>query len=221
MNSFKALYSINLSRTPFRNRRPFWIAWAAACLVLAFGVQWTLGAAQDARRQEEQRVKRKDDLERQLRDEQAKFDDQRRVAAQNGAQATPEQLQSMREIMLLAQRKRFSWSRFLNQLESEIPATIRVMQVSFDDQNENASEGVAPTEEIPFTITLRAVKPESVTDFIRQTDRRGVFRFDPATQAAPDDNTRPGQSVGPAEVEFSLVGKYRPNASSPSQEPPQ
>ncbi|MCS7079819.1 MAG: hypothetical protein NZ585_07185 [Chloracidobacterium sp.] len=226
------LHHLNLSATPFRNRRLFWLglAFAFGLLLLAAALtgQYAARLAADEQRYVALRNASRTMLER----EQAHLAKVQAQAAAAGRQPTPEQARAMREALYLLEKRRLSWSRFLLQLEQHLPADIRITQIAFTNDagaNLASSEGV-PAEkgsssnsplpalsDVPFTITVRAPRPEAVTAFLRTCDERGVFYFDPSTQVNPSDARTPD---GKKEVEFTLRGRYRLGGRSAAPEIP-
>ncbi len=225
------IYRLNLSATPFRNRRLFWLG-----LALAFGALLTVVALTSQRyaqlASDEQRyIELRNASRAMLEREQDQLAKARAQSAAAGLQPSPEQARAMREALYLLERRKLSWSRLLLQLEQQLPADIRAMQIAFvnDDSVSAAAPGrqsaaeknldLPPpvSMEVPFTMTIRARKPEAVTAFIRACDQRGVFYFDPNTQANPNDERSSG---GKKEVEFVLRGRYRPGGSSLASDAP-
>jgi len=221
------VYRLNLSATPFHNRRLFWMGLSAAFALLLMATvfltrQYTQLLADEQRYMELQKASRSThDLE------QARLTKVREQSASAGLQPTPEQARAMREALYLLERRQLSWSRLLLQMEQQLPADIRILQIAFQPDGEaNPAPGQrspgkgtggadtdAPlpvSQELPFTVTVRAPKPEAVTAFIRACDERGVFYFDPNTQAIPSDQQR---ADGRQEVEFTLRGRYRPDGT--------
>lgn len=211
------LNRLNLSPTPFRNRRPFWAGLAVAFALLLTGVAFTARHYARLAADEQRYIELRDASRAMLEREQAQLAKAKAQAAAEGRQPTPKQARAMHEALQLLEKRRLSWSRFLLQMERHLPADIRIIQLAFTaDAAESAGDRPprtddalpAPTE-VPFTVTVRAPKPEAVTAFIRACDERGVFHFDPNTQANPTDPTGARAPDGKKEVEFTLRGRYR------------
>ncbi len=214
------LYRLNLSATPFRNRRLFWAGLATAFVLLVTATLVTVQRYTRLVADEQRYLELRDASRLRLEREQAQL---AKVTAQAaaGRQPTPEQARAMREALNLLEKRRLSWSRLLLQMEQQLPADIRIMQLAFTAERTSPAAGdqapaekndtlppPTPLSEIPFTVTVRAPKPEAVTAFIRACDERGIFYFDPNTQAKPADARTPS---GKQEVEFTLRGRYRPD----------
>lgn len=229
------IYRLNLSATPFYNRRLFWMGLSAAfgflLITTVLLVQYYTQLLADEQRYLE--LQKASQVTQAA--EQARLTKVREQTASAGRQPTPEQARAMREALYLLERRQLSWSRLLLQMEQQLPANIRIMQIAFRQESSanpalsQRSPGnstkttdvdslLSVPQEVPFTVTVRAPKPEAVTAFIRACDERGIFYFDPNTQASPSDQrTAPGRQ----EVEFTLQGRYRPGgtmlaAGSPS-----
>lgn len=221
------LHRLNLSPTPFRNRRPFWAGLAVAFALLLTGVALTARHYARLAADEQRYIELRDASRAMLEREQAQLAKAKAQAAAEGRQPTPEQARAMREALQLLEKRRLSWSRLLLQMEQHLPADIRIIQLAFTaDAAESAPDGRSPRTnndalpspaDVPFTVTVRAPKPEAVTAFIRACDERGVFRFDPNTQANPADARAPD---GKKEVEFTLRGRYRPDRGSDAVDAP-
>ncbi|MGQ9898023.1 MAG: hypothetical protein ACUVR8_10775 [Acidobacteriota bacterium] len=214
------VYRLNLSATPFYNRRLFWLGLSAAFAILlvatVFLTQYYTQLLAD-----EQRYLELQKASQSAHDlEQSRLKRVQEQSSGAGPQPTPEQARAMREALYLLERRQLSWSRLLLQMEQQLPANIRILQIAFRQDNDAnpAPEGLSvvdtgtslPVHEVPFTVTVRAPNPEAVTAFIRACDKRGIFYFDPNTQAIPSDQRR---ADGRQEVEFLLRGRYRPGGT--------
>ncbi|OYT69835.1 MAG: hypothetical protein CFK52_12815 [Chloracidobacterium sp. CP2_5A] len=224
------IHRLNLSATPFRNRRLFWLGLTAAFGLLLAAVTLTSRHYAQLAGDEQRYIELRDASRAALEREQAQLAKSRARSAETGLQPAPEQARAMREALYLLERKELSWSRLLLQMEQQLPSDIRVMQIAFVTDSESAAApGNQPktekdadtplpgSQEVPFIMTVRAPKPEAVTAFIRGCDERGIFRFDPNTQANPNDERSSG---GKKEVEFTLRGRYRPNGNRPAADGP-
>ncbi len=221
------VYRLNLSATPFYNRRLFWMGLSAAFGLLLLATvfltrHYTQLLADEQRYVELQKASQAThDLE------QSRLAKVREQTAGAGLQPTPEQARAMREALYLLERRQLSWSRLLLQMEQQLPADIRIVQIAFRQDSaanpvmgkRSSGKGMGGAEtdpplpvsqEVPFTVTVRAPKPEAVTAFIRACDERGIFYFDPNTQAVPSDQRT---ANGREEVEFTLHGRYRPGGT--------
>jgi|GEM_PF-1734306 hypothetical protein len=216
------VYHLNLSAAPFRNRRLFWLGLAVAFGLLTISTALLMQYYAQLLSNEHRYVEFQKASQTALEGEQARLAKLRGQITTAGLQPTPEQVRAMREALYLLERRQLSWSRFLLQIEQQLPADIRIVQIAFGQEEPNPAvtsqaTGKAPqgndldtplpvAQDVPFTLTVRAPKPEAVTAFIRACDERGIFYFDPNTQATPSDHQA---SSSKQEVEFTLRGRYR------------
>jgi hypothetical protein len=219
------VYRLNLSATPFHNRRLFWMGLSAAFGLLLLGTVFLTRHYTQLLADEQRYVELQKASQSTHELEQARLTKVREQSASAGLQPTPEQARAMREALYLLERRQLSWSRLLLQMEQQLPADIRILQIAFRQEGEanpalnqrspgkdtsGADTPLPVSQEVPFTVTVRAPKPEAVTAFIRACDERGVFYFDPNTQALPSDQRT---THGREEVEFTLRGRYRPGGT--------
>lgn len=117
---------------------------------------------------------------------------------------TSEQLKTLEAAHELVDRKRFSWSRLLADLESALPGTVRVTRISVRDV---AARGDQTLAELDLTVVSKS--PSIITEMITEMDRAGVFQAELRSQ-----NLQKGR--GESGTEFELNVFYRPPAGSPS-----
>lgn len=119
---------------------------------------------------------------------------------------TPEQLRILVSAHELVDRKRFSWSRLLADLESALPGSVRVTRISV---REVATRDDQMLAELDLTVFSKA--SSTITDMIADMDRAGVFQAELRSQ-----NLQKGRGEGGTEYELSVF--YRPRAGSPTSD---
>ncbi|HEV7683856.1 MAG TPA: hypothetical protein VGO68_17130 [Pyrinomonadaceae bacterium] len=132
---------------------------------------------------------------------------QQEIEARQKAQAvqnslTPEQLQTLVAAHTLVDRKHFSWSRLLADLESALPGSVRVKRIAVRGVS---TQGNATLAELELAVVAKS--PTSVTDMIAQMDKDGIFHAELRTQ-----NLQRGRGESGTEYELSVI--YRPRAGS-------
>ncbi|MFQ3583290.1 MAG: hypothetical protein SNJ49_15495 [Chloracidobacterium sp.] len=224
------IHRLNLSATPFHNRRLFWLGLTVAFGLLFAVTGWLTQRYRQLAGDEQRYVDLRNASRTTLEREQAQLNKVQKQSAETGRQPTPEQARAMREALYLLERRQLSWSRLMLQMEQQLPSNIRILQIAFtskDDerleaggranQDKNFDAPLPVSQDIPFTVTVRAPTPEAVTDFIRACDRQGTFYFDPNTQSIPSDART---ATDKKEVEFILRGRYRPGSPGPTVDTP-
>ncbi len=119
---------------------------------------------------------------------------------------TDEQLKTLGAAHELVDRKRFSWSRLLADLESALPGTVRVTRISV---REVATRGDQTLAELDLTVISKV--PSTITEMIADMDRAGIFQAELRSQ-----NLQKGRGESGTEYELSVL--YRPRAGSASSD---
>lgn len=189
---------INLASEPFRNRRLFWllvgfIVFAASLVGLNI-----LGSKAKLENQIallEPVVKRLE--EKSTKSGELNFD---------GSSLSIGQNQALLAAQDLINRKGFSWSQLLNDLEQHIPASVRVTRISVDKVGGagNAKDNAANEAHAIF-LSFDAVgkSATAMTQMIGDMNRAAKFSVNPKA-------VRPVE--GTEEVEFQLEVEYRPSS---------
>jgi Tfp pilus assembly protein PilN len=118
---------------------------------------------------------------------------------------SPEQLQTLQAAHILVDRKQFSWSRLLADLELALPANVRVKRIAVSGISTRDGQTLAELE-----LTVVAKSPATVTEMIAEMDRAGIFRAELRSQ-----NLERGRGESGAEYELYVV--YRPRAGAPTE----
>lgn len=186
---------LNLASRPFSNHA---LPWVLTALIVTFSlvalvliIRWTGQArAQTAVVQVDINA-----LNQQEQDLKA-----RALAVKNSL--SQEQLQTLAAAHVLVDRKRFSWSRLFADLETALPANVRVTRISVRDV---AARGEQTLAELDLTVVSKT--PTAITDMIGEMDRAGIFKAELRVQ-----NLQKGR--GETGTESDLYVIYRPRSGT-------
>jgi Tfp pilus assembly protein PilN len=122
---------------------------------------------------------------------------------------TPDQLKTLGSAHELVNRKGFSWSRLLADLESALPGSVRVTRISV---REVVTRGDQTFADLDLTVISKT--PSTITEMIADMDRAGIFLAELRSQ-----NLQKGR--GEIGTEYELSVHYRPHTgSAPSDDKP-
>lgn len=116
-------------------------------------------------------------------------------------QLTPEQQLAVPAAHQLVDRRRFSWSRLLIDLEASLPSNVRVSRIAVRDVTMRANQTVAELELAVFTKS-----PSTITDMISKMHEQGIFQPELRGQTLQ-------KGRGEAGTEYELYVIYRPRSS--------
>ena len=126
-------------------------------------------------------------------------------AAQQVKQSfTPEQQQAIPAAHELVDRKAFSWSRLLADLESSLPANVKVSRIAVRDVNRQGDQTVAQLDMAVFT-----KNPSTLSDMLNTWEGDGVFHAEIHTQ-----NLAKGRGEAGTEYELAVTYSARAGYSS-------
>ncbi|HEY0728217.1 MAG TPA: hypothetical protein VGD38_09125, partial [Pyrinomonadaceae bacterium] len=120
-------------------------------------------------------------------------------------QLTPEQQQAVPAAHQLVDRRKFSWSRLLVDLEASLPPNVRVSRIAVRDVTTQANQTVAELELAVFT-----KNPSTITDMISAMHEDGIFQPEMRGQTLQ-------KGRGEAGTEYELYVVYRPKSSYPNE----
>ncbi len=123
-----------------------------------------------------------------------------KAAQQVKESLTPQQQQSLKAAHELVDRKAFSWSRLLSDLESSLPANVKVSRLAVRNVTTAGNQTVAELE-----LDVFAKSSTTITDMIGAMDRAGIFDAQLLSQ-----NLQKGR--GESGTEYDLFVVYRPRA---------
>lgn len=190
---------LNLAGKPFSNRA---LPWTVTILVLCVSlVAFVLIIRATAQANAQSKAVQSDinNLNQQAQAFQKQAEEVRTAL-------TAEQLKTLRAAHELVDRKRFSWSRLLADLESALPGSVRVTRISVRDV---ATRGDQTLAELDLTVVSKA--PSTITEMIADMDRAGILQAELRSQ-----NLQKGR--GESGTEYELSVRYRPGAGSASSE---
>jgi Tfp pilus assembly protein PilN len=118
---------------------------------------------------------------------------------------TPQQQQALQAAHKLVDRKAFSWSRLLADLESSLPDNVRVSRIAVRGV---ATQGNQTIADLDLAVFSKSSKP--VVDMIESMDREGIFHANIVTQ-----NLQKGRGESGTEYELTVV--YRPRVGVASE----
>jgi len=188
----------NLSTSPFRNRTPFWLAIALVfCIALVAGAM--VAARSGAIDADVERLRTEvSDQEKQIADLNEQLESVRR--SQESIVMSASDRVALDEARLLINKKSFSWSRLLSDLEHYVPANSRISSI-----NVGAVSGFGPERVVKIKLDLEGRSQSQVADMITRLDQSGGrFRAEPQSIEPSDD--------GPT-VSYSLAVEYRPSVA--------
>ena len=187
---------INLASKPFSNRS---LPWAIAAVVIVFSLISLIFIVRATATAKSQAYAVQNDINLLSQEEQ-------RIRQQADAvrkSLTAEQQQTLAAAHTLVDRKRFSWSGLLSDLELALPGVVRVKRIAVSGVATRDNETLAELE-----LTVVAKNPTTVTDMIAEMDRAGIFHAELLSQ-----NLQRGRNESGTEYELYVV--YRPRPGTP------
>ena len=183
---------LNLASQPFRNRT---LPWVLAALISVVSVAAMLFALGEYRRTRERALSVEQDV-RGLRNE--------RDALRSQAEAvnnllTDEQRRTLEAAHIILDRKNFSWSRLLADLEATLPPAVRVSRITVRDID--AANGRTRAE---LELAVVGRSPADVNRLIADLARAGIFAADLLTMTP--------ETRGGGGIEATMRVRYTPAA---------
>jgi hypothetical protein len=161
---------LNLASQPFRNRALPWTITALLVFCSLTAIVWILIAARSTSAQAAA-VQR--DVDR-LNAEQKQIESQKNALKEA---FKPDELLKLSSAQSLVDRKRFSWTRLLGDLERALPLNVRVTRITVRDVKTGGGRTSALLE-----LTVIGKSPDDVTGMISEMERGGVFQAEPVAQ---------------------------------------
>lgn len=191
--------SLNLASKPFSNRILPWALTAIILFVSLIGLILVVRLTTTAKAEAEKAQLEINKLKQQ---EHALM----KEAETLKASFTADQQQALPAAHLLVDRKLFSWSRLLADLEASLPNNVRVSRISVQDVTRDSNQTVAQLELALFT-----KNPSTISDLIAAMHREGIFQL-----VLRNQNLQKGRGEAGTEYEFSVVYRARPSYPSES-----
>ena len=189
--------SLNLASKPFSNRILPWALTVMILFVSLIGllivVQLTTNAKNEAAGVQAQITQLKQREHTLLE-----------AAKQVQQSFTPDQQQALPSAHALVDRKSFSWSRLLADLESSLPANVKVSRIAVRDVTRSGGQTVAQLD-----LAVFAKNPLTIDEMIRTMHQEGVFLAQIRNQ-----NLQKGRGEAGTEYELSVIYRARAGYSS-------
>jgi len=119
---------------------------------------------------------------------------------------TPDQQQALPAAHALVDRKVFSWSRLLADLESSLPNNVKVSRISVRDVTTQGSQTVAQLD-----LAVFSKNPATISDWINNLHKEGIFEAEIRNQ-----NLQKGRGEGGTEYELFVIYHARAGYASES-----
>lgn len=188
---------LNLASDPFRNRVLPWTVTAAVACVSLIALIWIVSVSRATEREAAR-------AEASLRELKGQTSEIRERAEALKGEMPAEDLRTLEAAHQLVDRKGFSWSGLLADLEAAVPAGVRVTRIGVRDVVQTTPD--ATLAELNLAVVGRA--PADVTRMIADMNRNGVFIATPLTQEAAGRQGETG-------IEWTLRVSYRPRPGRP------
>jgi hypothetical protein len=182
--------SLNLASKPFNNRIVPWALTALVLFVSLIGLVLVVRLTTNARREAGVAEAKINELKQR---EHTLMEAARQV--QNSF--TPEQQLALPAAHALVDRKVFSWSRLLVDLEASLPDKIKVSRIAVRDVTRQSGQTVAQLDLAVFTES-----PAILSDWISQLHQEGTFEAELRNQQLQ-------KGRGEAGTEYELFVIYR------------
>jgi Tfp pilus assembly protein PilN len=189
--------SLNLASKPFSNRVLPWALTAIVLLISVVGlivvVRLTTVASREA-------AVRQVELNALKQQEKGLLETAQAVKAL----LTPEQREAVPSAHELIDRKRFSWSGLLADLESQLPGNVKVSRIAVRDIATQGDRTVATLD-----LAVFAKNPSTISDMIADMHEQGIFQLVLRSQ-----NLQKGRGEQGTEYEFDVIYRARASYSS-------
>jgi len=190
--------SLNLASKPFSNRI---VPWALTVIILFVSLIGLLIVVQLTTSTRKQADLVQGQITQLKQREQVLLD----AAKQVQQSFTPEQQQALPAAHELVDRKSFSWSRLLADLEATLPANVRVSRISVRDVTRAGGQTVAQLD-----LAVFATDPSTISAMMTDWQQGGVFQAELRNQ-----NLQKGRGEKGTEYELAVI--YRAPAGYSSQ----
>lgn len=186
--------SLNLASRPFTNRT---LPWLLTFFILAFSLVSLVFIGYFVRQTNDQATAVQSQINNLRHTEQGLITQAQQVKDS----LTTEQQQALHAAHGLVDRKSFSWSRLFADLESSLPASVKVSRIAVRNISMRSNETIAELE-----LAVFAKNYTTVTDMITAMDRGSVFQAQLLSQ-----NLQKGR--GESGTEYELLVTYHPGSS--------
>jgi hypothetical protein len=184
---------LNLASKPFSNRLLPWALTAIILFVSMIGLVIVVRLTTVARSQG-------DATQLEINALRQKEQSLVKTAEQVKNSLSPEQQQAVPAAHQLVDRRKFSWSRLLVDLETSLPPNVRITRIAVNDLTRQGHQTVAGLELVVFT-----KNQATVSEMISRMQQEGIFLPQLRTQTLQ-------KGRGEAGTESELYVIYRPRA---------
>ena len=191
--------SLNLASKPFSNRILPWALTAVILFVSLIGLVLVVRLTTNATKEGDVAQAEINQLKQR---EQTLLDAAKRV--QNSF--TPQQQEALPAAHALIDRKGFSWSRLLADLESSLPDNVRVSRIAVREVTRQGNQTIAQLDLAVFTRNA-----STISDMIAAMHQEGIFEPELRNQ-----NLQKGRGEAGTEYELFVIYRSRPGYSSES-----
>jgi len=189
--------NLNLASKPFNNRALPWILTVAILFVSFIGLIFVVQLTTSTRRES---AAVQTEANKLKQEEQALLT---RVDAVKQS-LTPGQQQTLQAAHQLVDRKSFSWSRLLADLEGALPDNVRVSRIAVRGVSTQGAQTIAELD-----LAVFSKNSTTIVDMIKSMDHDGVFHADLVSQ-----NLQKGRGESGTEYELSVIYRPRPGVAS-------
>jgi len=191
--------SLNLASKPFSNRILPWVLTALVLFVSLIGLVLVVRLTTTTKNEADRVQAEINQLKQQ---EQALLNTAKEV--QNSL--TVEQQQALPAAHQLVDRKGFSWSRLLADLESSLPDKVRVSRIAVREINKQGDQTIAQLD-----LAVFAKDAAIISNMISSMHQEGIFEAEIRNQ-----NLQKGRGEAGTEYELFVIYRSRPGYSSES-----
>ncbi len=188
--------SLNLASRPFSNRTLPWALTAIVLFVSLIGLVFVVRFTSQANAEAKTAQAEINGLKQQ---EKALMDAAERVKTA----FTPDQQQALPAAHRLVDRKVFSWSKLLSDLETSLPSNVKVSRIAVRDVTAQSNQTVAQLD-----LAVFAKNPSTISEMISAMHQEGIFQVELRNQ-----NLQKGR--GESGTEYELFVVYRSRQSFP------
>ena len=191
--------SLNLASKPFSNRILPWALTALLLFVSLIGLVLVVRLTTTTRNEADRVQAEINQLKQQ---EQALLN----VTNQVKNSLTAEQQQALPSAHQLVDRKGFSWSRLLADLEASLPDKVKVSRIAVREVNKQGDQTVAQLD-----LAVFAKDAGTISDMISSMHQEGIFEAELRNQ-----NLQKGRGEAGTEYELFVIYRSRAGYSSES-----
>ncbi len=190
--------NLNLASKPFNNRTLPWLLTVMILFASLIGLVIVVHFTTKARSKAAQVEAENNSLKQQ---EQSLI----ATAEQVKQNLTPQQRQSLNAAHQLVDRKSFSWSRLLADLEGSLPDSVRVSRIAVQQVSTTGNTTVARLD-----LAVFSKESTTITEMISSMAKAGIFEAYLVNQ-----NLQKGRGESGAEYELDVI--YRPRSGVSSE----